>query len=58
MYRHFLVTRKSVGDGGEFTTVLNEDRIEVFHFPDHQIGEMDPILKKDLMELLAIAPKN
>lgn len=55
LYRHFIVTRKPAGDAGEFTTELNEDRVEVFHFPDHPFVGMDPGLKKDLMEVLAIA---
>lgn len=55
VYRHFTVTRKIAGDAGEITTELDEDRVEVFHFPDHQITEMDLEFRKDLMEILAIA---
>ncbi|HUF61213.1 MAG TPA: hypothetical protein VMN36_03990 [Verrucomicrobiales bacterium] len=55
LYRHFTVTRKAAGDAGEFMTELDEDRVEVFHFPDHEISEMDPALEKDLLEVIAIA---
>ncbi|SKB05356.1 hypothetical protein SAMN02745166_04243 [Prosthecobacter debontii] len=54
-YRHFIVTRKNAGDAGEFTTEQIEDRVEVFHFPDHDFTQLDPALKKDLSELLALA---
>jgi hypothetical protein len=38
LYRHFKVTRKSAGDAGEFTTELDEDKVEVFHFPGNCSG--------------------
>lgn len=55
LYRHFIVTRKAEGDAGEFSTELNEDKVELFYFPDHQISEMDAALKKELLEVIAIA---
>ena len=55
MYRHFIVTRKGVGDAGQFTTVLNDDRIEVFHFPDHEVRGLPCALEGDLKEVLSIA---
>jgi hypothetical protein len=55
VYRHFTVARKSAGDAGEFTTELNEDRVEVFHFPDHVLSKLEPELRKDLSEVIAIA---
>jgi len=55
LYRHFEVTRKLVGDAGEFTTELDEDKVEVFHFPEHQLAKIDPALKKDLSQVIAIA---
>ena len=58
VYRHFTVTRKSAGDAGEFTTVLTENQVEVFHFPDHQISGLDPQKKKDLLKILGIAKNN
>lgn len=57
VYRHFTLTRKSAGDAGEFTTELTEDRAEAFHFPDHALDKMEPALKKDLSEIIAIATK-
>lgn len=57
LYRHFKVVRKFTGDGGQFTTVLDEDQAEVFHFPDHDLSKMEPVLKKDLSEVIAIATK-
>ena len=55
VYRHFTITRKPSDDDGEFTTELNEDRVEVFHFPDHDMSKMEAKLKKDLSEVIAIA---
>ena len=55
LYRHYIVTRKSEGDGGEFSTVLKEDMMELFYFPDHQIVIKDTDLKNELLEVLAIA---
>ena len=55
VFRHFTVARKAAGDAGEFTTELNEDRVEVFHFPDHDLSKMNPELRKDLTEVIAIA---
>ncbi|MBB5035787.1 hypothetical protein [Prosthecobacter dejongeii] len=57
LFRHFKVIRKSAGEAGEFTTELDEDRTEVFHFPDHDLSKMDPDLKKDLLEVIAKATK-
>ncbi len=55
LYRHFIVTRKPEGDAGEFSTELDEDKVELFYFPGHQISVTDPVLKKDLLEVIAIA---
>jgi len=55
VYRHFTVTRKIVGDGGEFTTESKEDRVEVFHFPEHDLSKLEAGLRKDLSEVIAIA---
>jgi hypothetical protein len=55
VFRHFTVTRKAAGDAGEFTTELNEDRVEVFHFPDHDHSKLEAGLRKDLSEVIAIA---
>ena len=57
VYRHFTVTRKAAGDAGEFTTELNEDRAEVFHFPNHDLSKLEPELRKDLTEVIAMAKK-
>lgn len=55
VFRHFTVTRKAAGDAGEFTTELDEDRVEVFHFPDHDLSKLEPGLRKDLSEVITIA---
>ena len=55
VYRHFNVTRKAAGDAGEFTTELDENRVEVFHFPDHDLSKMEPGLRKDLSKVINIA---
>ena len=55
VFRHFIVTRKAAGDAGEFTTELEEDRVEVFHFPDHDLSKLDAEMRKDLSEVIAIA---
>ena len=55
LYRHYMVTRKSEGDGGKFSTELKEDKVELFYFPDHQIVIKDIDLKNELLEVLAIA---
>lgn len=55
VFRRFIVTRKAAGDVGEFTTELDEDRVEVFHFPDHDLAKLDEGLRKDLSEVIAIA---
>ena len=55
VYRHFTVKRKPAGDAGEFITESQEDRVEVFHLPDHDLSKLDPELRKDLTELIAIA---
>ena len=55
MYRHSKVTRKPSAQDGEFTTELDEDRVEVFHFPDHDLSNMPPELKEELSKIIAIA---
>ncbi len=55
VYRHFTVTRKAADDAGQFTTESKEDRVEVFHLPDHDLSKLDPELRKDLAEVIAIA---
>ena len=55
VFRQFTVTRKAAGAAGEFTTDLDENRVEVFHFPDHDISKLDAELRKDLSEVMAIA---
>ncbi len=55
VYRHFTVTRKAAGDAGEFTTELNEDRVQAFHFPEHDLSMLAPELRKDLAQVIAIA---
>ena len=57
LYRHYMVTRKAEGDAGEFSTQLDEDKVELFYFSDHQISVTDPALKKDLLEVVAIATR-
>ena len=55
MYRHYIVSRKAAGDAGQFTTELKDDKVEVFHFPNHEIKGLDPALDKDLKEVISIA---
>ena len=55
MYRHYTVTRKPAGDDGEFATELNDDRVEVFHLPDHDLSKMEAGLRKELSEIIKIA---
>lgn len=57
VFRHFTVTRKAAGDAGEVTNELKEDRVEVFHFTDHDLSKLEAELRKDLSEIIAIARK-
>lgn len=40
------------GNEGQFSIEVMEDVVEVFHFPDHQIKDIDPKLKTDLEDVL------
>lgn len=55
VYRHFIVTRQATEDATAFRTVLHEDRAEAFHFPDHDLSQVAPELRRDLAEVMAIA---
>jgi hypothetical protein len=55
LYRHAKVTRKGIGDGGQFTTEQHDDVVTTYDFPDHKLTGMPPDLLEDLQTVLAKA---
>jgi hypothetical protein len=53
LYRHSKVTRKAVGDAGEFTTELHDDLVVTYHFPKHELAGMPSDLLEDLRTVIA-----
>ncbi|MFT4548875.1 MAG: hypothetical protein ACI9MB_002843 [Verrucomicrobiales bacterium] len=54
IYRHYRMTTKSIGEG-RVIPKPKYDRLEVFHFPDHQLTGLDVGLKKELTQIIANA---
>ena len=55
LYRHSKVTRKTVGDAGQFTTELHDDIVRTYHFPDHKLTGMPRDLLEDLQTVITRA---